>query len=73
MFDLDGTLLQSDKTISGRTLSILEKCMENNILVGVSTSRSEQIPLLHSGTIMQTSECCNYVEQVSLWGMRLMR
>lgn len=26
LFDLDGTLLQSDKTISTRTLSALKKC-----------------------------------------------
>ncbi len=41
-FDLDGTLLQSEKTISTRTLSALKKCRENDILIGVSTSRSEQ-------------------------------
>ena len=42
LFDLDGTLLQSDKTISKRTLSVLRKCREKGILIGVSTSRSEQ-------------------------------
>ena len=42
LFDLDGTLLQSDKTISTRTLSALKKCRGNDILLGVSTSRSEQ-------------------------------
>ncbi|MFR5800036.1 MAG: HAD family hydrolase, partial [Oscillospiraceae bacterium] len=39
LFDLDGTLLQSEKTISTRTLSALKKCRENDILIGVSTSR----------------------------------
>ena len=29
LLDLDGTLLQSDKTISTRTLSALKKCREN--------------------------------------------
>ncbi len=38
LFDLDGTLLQSDKTISTRTLSALKKCRGNDILIGVSTS-----------------------------------
>lgn len=47
LFDLDGTLLRSDKTISGRTLSTLKKCRENGILIGVSTSRSEQNSLAY--------------------------
>ena len=42
LFDLDGTLLQSDKTISKRTLLALNQCREKGILIGVSTSRSEQ-------------------------------
>ena len=42
LFDLDGTLLQSDKTISEKTLSVLRQCREKGILIGVSTSRSEQ-------------------------------
>ncbi len=46
LFDLDGTLLQSDKSISNRTLSALKKCKENGILIGVSTSRSEQNSLV---------------------------
>lgn len=40
LFDLDGTLLQSDKTISKRTLAGLKRCKEKGILIGVSTSRS---------------------------------
>ena len=31
LFDLDGTLLQSDKTISKRTLSVLKQCRENGL------------------------------------------
>lgn len=42
LFDLDGTLLQSDKSISDRTLKALRLCREKGILIGVSTSRSEQ-------------------------------
>lgn len=42
LFDLDGTLLQSDKTISKRTLNALKACRDKGILIGVSTSRSEQ-------------------------------
>ena len=47
LFDLDGTLLQSDKTISDKTLSVIKKCRENNLLIGVSTSRSEQNSLTY--------------------------
>ncbi len=42
LFDLDGTLLCSDKTISQRTLKALQECRRNGILIGVSTSRGEQ-------------------------------
>lgn len=42
LFDLDGTLLRSDKTISQKTFSALKQCREKGILIGVSTSRSEQ-------------------------------
>ena len=37
LFDLDGTLLRSDKTISERPLLALEKCREKGILIGVSS------------------------------------
>ena len=42
LFDLDGTLLCSDKTISKRTLKALQECKKKGILTGVSTSRGEQ-------------------------------
>lgn len=42
LFDLDGTLLRSDKTISPRTLEVLRRCRNQGILIGVSTSRGEQ-------------------------------
>ena len=42
LFDLDGTLLRSDKTISKRTRDVLKKCREKGIWIGVSTSRSRQ-------------------------------
>ncbi|MCM1282480.1 MAG: HAD family hydrolase [Roseburia sp.] len=42
LFDLDGTLLRNDKTISAYTLDILSKCKEHGCLIGISTSRSEQ-------------------------------
>ena len=42
LFDLDGTLLKSDKSISEHTLSVLNKCRNKDLLIGISTSRSEQ-------------------------------
>lgn len=42
LFDLDDTLLRSDKTISERTLKALRKCREQGILIGISTSRATQ-------------------------------
>lgn len=47
LFDLDGTLLRSDKTISQRTLTTLEQCRKNGLLIGVATSRSEQNSLVY--------------------------
>ena len=40
LFDLDDTLLRSDKTISERSLNALAKCREQGILIGISTSRA---------------------------------
>lgn len=42
LFDLDGTLLRDDKTISDYTLQVLHECREKGILIGISTSRSEK-------------------------------
>ena len=42
LFDLDGTLLSSEKTISPLTLDTLNQCREKGLLIGVSTSRSQQ-------------------------------
>lgn len=42
LFDLDGTLLRNDKTLSEYTLEILSKCKKCGYLIGISTSRSEQ-------------------------------
>ena len=40
LFDLDDTLLRSDKTISERTMEALRKCREQGFLIGISTSRA---------------------------------
>lgn len=42
LFDLDGTLLRTDKTISERTVAALDKCKSMGCIIGISTSRSEQ-------------------------------
>ncbi len=42
LFDLDGTLLRNDKTLSEYTLETLSKCKRCGYLIGISTSRSEQ-------------------------------
>ena len=42
LLDLDGTLLSSQKTISPRTLTALERCREQGLLIGIATSRGEQ-------------------------------
>lgn len=42
LFDLDGTLLRSDKTISKKTLEEVKKLHDRGNIVGISTSRSEQ-------------------------------
>lgn len=42
LFDLDGTLLHSDKSISPYTVKILNKCRENGFLLGFATARSER-------------------------------
>lgn len=42
LFDLDGTLLRSDKSISDHTINVLEQCRQRGMLIGVSTSRSEK-------------------------------
>ena len=42
LFDLDGTLLRSDKTVSEKNLKALLKCREKGIFIGIATSRGEQ-------------------------------
>ncbi len=42
LFDLDGTLLKDDKTLSRYTLEVVSKCKKQGFLIGISTSRGEQ-------------------------------
>ncbi len=51
LFDLDGTLLRSDKTISERTYRALWQCREKGMLIGVSTSRGRQNALAFIGEL----------------------
>ncbi len=41
LFDLDGTLLRSDKTVSPGNLAALKRCRQQGALIGVCTSRGE--------------------------------
>ena len=41
IFDLDDTLLRSDKSISDYTLGVLKKCRERGIYTGFATARNE--------------------------------
>lgn len=41
IFDLDDTLLRSDKSISDYTLGVLKKCRQHGIYTGVATARNE--------------------------------
>ena len=41
LFDLDGTLLDSQKRISRKNLEAIEKCRSQGIMIGVATARSE--------------------------------
>ena len=52
LFDLDGTLLRSDKTIFAKTLSVLNRCRKSGIMIGVSTSRSEQNSMVFLNELM---------------------
>mgnify|MGYP002512754030 CR=1 FL=1 len=65
LFDLDGTLLLSDKTISKRTLYALKQCREKGILIGVSTSRSEQNSLVYLNEYAINNPVEKYVEEFS--------
>lgn len=46
LFDLDETLLRSDKTISSVTLQALKECRKRGLMIGISTSRSEHNSLV---------------------------
>ena len=42
VFDLDGTLLRSDKSVSEYSLSVIEECRKREIRIAVATARSEK-------------------------------
>lgn len=59
LFDLDGTLLRSDKTISQRTLNALEECRKRGIIIGISTSRGEQNAAAFMGVLRPQVLICS--------------
>ena len=46
LFDLDGTLLRSDKTISAAVLAVLRDCRRQGLPIGICTARGEQNSLV---------------------------
>lgn len=52
LFDLDGTLLQSDKSISKATMCELDNYRKHGVMIGISTSRSEK-------------NCMQFIEEVN--------
>lgn len=59
LFDLDDTLLRSDKTISRHTLEVLEQCREQGYFIGVSTSRGETNSLLYISELRPEVAICS--------------
>ena len=51
LFDLDGTLLRSDKTISAAVLAALDDCRRQGIRMGICTARSRQNTLAFLGAL----------------------
>ena len=51
LFDLDGTLLKSDKTIPGGALKVLEEYRRDGKIIGGVTSRSESNSRKYLGTL----------------------
>lgn len=51
LFDLDDTLLRSDKSISEYTLDVLNKSRQCGYIIGISTSRSEHNCLKYIGEL----------------------
>lgn len=59
LFDLDETLLRSDKTISEHTLNVLNRCREEGYLIGVSTSRGEANSLIYIAELRPEVVICS--------------
>lgn len=84
LFDLDGTLLRDDKTISRRTLAALEKCREKGVLIGVCTSRAEHncqtflpnvkpdLLIASGGAVVKYQDRCIYAAEFSAEQIRYM-
>lgn len=63
IFDLDDTLLKSDKTISAYTLDILHRCRASGIYTGIATARSEisagsSLPLTNFDIVISNGGAC---------------
>ena len=56
---LDGTILSSDKTISDKSVLVLEQCRSNGILIGFSTSRGRANIIPFEAKIKPNILICN--------------
>ena len=73
LFDLDGTLLRSDKTISPRTLAAISRCREKGMLTAVATSRSEDNALSYLRTLLPDALIASGGALVRLRGETILR
>lgn len=59
LFDLDGTLLRDDKTISEKTLSAILMCRKQGMMIGVSTSRSRKNSMIFTDRLCPDVLICS--------------
>ena len=70
--DLDGTLLTSNKTISPRTMAVLQQCMENGMQPVIVTGRARSsIPALLPPEFPVIPWVCSHGAEVYLDGSRI--
>ncbi|MCL2698249.1 MAG: HAD family hydrolase [Oscillospiraceae bacterium] len=69
--DLDGTLLRNDKTVSGRTISTLQKCRLKGIKVTYATARSDSVKELFPADVLDgcvsTNGAAAYAGEVQVY------
>jgi hydroxymethylpyrimidine pyrophosphatase-like HAD family hydrolase len=51
IFDLDGTLIHTDQTVSDRTLNAIDKCRERGMKILLATARPERTAEMYCNMI----------------------